>query len=177
MYYVITKGGGSENGNFWLRSVLKVITKGRGGKTSNLDYVIHGWSQSKADGDEFVEYQLYFISTVFLSLPTLKKSEKEMKPKIMWFAKIIFSSVYCKFIHSAMHKSYIVLWLKFHCYFLLALSLDDYCNLSLYVLHNGVKPVCGRFWIPSKLKQNINLNATLLSFLDSLGIVLCVRRK
>ena len=88
MYYVITKGGGSENGNFRLRSVLKVITKGRGGKTSNLDYVIHGWSQSKADGDEFVEYQLYFISTVFLSFSTLKKSEKEITPKIMWLAKI-----------------------------------------------------------------------------------------
>ena len=43
MYYVITKGGGeSENGNFWLGTVLNVIT--REGKTPNLGYVIHGWS-------------------------------------------------------------------------------------------------------------------------------------
>ena len=42
--YVITKGGGgeSDNGNFWLGTVLNVIT--REGKTPNLGYVIHGWS-------------------------------------------------------------------------------------------------------------------------------------
>jgi hypothetical protein len=33
---------------FSLRSVLKVITKGRGGqKKPNLDYVIYGWSPGK----------------------------------------------------------------------------------------------------------------------------------
>ena len=46
--------------------------------------------------------------------------------------------------------------------------------IFLYVLHNGVKPVCGRFWIRSWSKICRNLKATLLSFLDSLGIVLCV---
>ena len=58
---------------------------------SNLAWLFHPLSlcsrfansESKADVDEFVEYQLYFISTVFLSLPTLKKSEKEITPKII----------------------------------------------------------------------------------------------
>ena len=40
------RGRGSENGNFWLFSVLKVIAMGRGAggqKTPKLDYIIHGW--------------------------------------------------------------------------------------------------------------------------------------
>ena len=50
MHYVITKEmegeGGSTNGNLLLRSVLKIITKGKEGgqKTQNLNYVLHGWS-------------------------------------------------------------------------------------------------------------------------------------
>ena len=39
---------------FLLRSVLKVITKGKGGgqKTSSLDYVIHVWSLSQAQAPQ-----------------------------------------------------------------------------------------------------------------------------
>ena len=55
MYYIMTKRGNglSKNDNILLNSVLKVITKGRGQKTQNLDYIIHGWSLSgdRVSGD------------------------------------------------------------------------------------------------------------------------------